>query len=232
MQRQHHHKQVAGYSLQSLLLKTSCAVLALAGMATAAEFSAPVAGNTSGDTARTTAPTTQLAAGLPQSDGHLARLEQAMVRQVNAERAKAGLKPLEIDAKLADTARGHSAEMRDLNYFAHQSPTAARRRPADRYQAVFGSAPRLMAENILRAWGSGASLREEAVDTWQAAFMNSSGHRSNILYPDVTHIGIGIVTNANGDVWITQMFSQPEGQMQVPAGYYLVGAPATRSAAR
>ncbi|MDQ3815338.1 MAG: CAP domain-containing protein [Armatimonadota bacterium] len=145
---------------------------------------------------------------LGQTDARLAKLEQSMIQMVNAERARLGLSQLVLDGKLAEASRAHSAEMRDRNYFEHQSPTASLREPLDRYKAVFPTSPLVVAENIYRAWGGQHQLSDEDVRAGHVALMKSPGHRSNIVYPDVTRIGIGVVTNATGDIWITQMFAR------------------------
>ena len=142
-----------------------------------------------------------------QGDQRLANLEVALVQMVNAERAKAGMRELSIDNTLADTARAHSIEMRDRKYFAHESPTSALRDPLDRYRAVFNSNPRLIAENLYRAWGSPHLLSEKDALNAHNALMKSPGHRSNIFIADATRIGIGIVANSQGDLWVTQMFA-------------------------
>ncbi|MBV9864319.1 MAG: hypothetical protein JO316_03105 [Abitibacteriaceae bacterium] len=146
---------------------------------------------------------------LPQTNQSLARLEYVMTQMVNAERAKVHLNALVFDSKLANVARAHSAEMRDRDYFAHQSPTPALRDPLDRYRAFFGTTPLIIAENIYRVWGSPHTPSENDIKTAHSALMNSPGHRENILRRGVTRIGIGIITNRNGDIWLTQMFSEP-----------------------
>lgn len=145
-------------------------------------------------------------ASVPQQDARLSKLESAMMEMVNAERAKAGLRELNWSDELADVARGHSAEMRDKNYFSHDSPTPGLTTHLDRYHAAGYESPRVIAENIFRAWGSPKQVSLSDVQSGHDALMNSPGHRANILYPDVNSIGIGIETNANGDIWITQMF--------------------------
>lgn len=146
---------------------------------------------------------------LPQTNQNLARLEYVMTQMVNAERAKLHLNALIFDSKLANVARAHSAEMRDRDYFAHQSPTPALRDPLDRYRAFFGTTPLIIAENIYRVWGSPRTPNENDIKTAHNALMNSPGHRENILQRGVTRLGIGIITNQNGDMWVTQMFSRP-----------------------
>lgn len=146
---------------------------------------------------------------LPQTDARLAKLEADMVELVNAERAKAGLKPLTIDDKLANVARAHSAEMRDKTYFAHESPTAELREPIDRYQSALNERPRVIAENIFRSWGAQRQITMSEIREGHDSLMHSPGHRDNILYAEVTHIGIGFAANGRGDLWITQMFLRP-----------------------
>ncbi|HVF09277.1 MAG TPA: CAP domain-containing protein [Abditibacteriaceae bacterium] len=148
-------------------------------------------------------------ARLPQPDVRLARLERAMARLVNKERAQLGLSPLTYDSTLAAVARAHSAEMRDHNYFAHESPTDALRAPLDRYRAVFRASPAIVAENVFRAWGDRHRLSAADVQEAHTSLMQSPSHRSNIVEPRVTRIGIGILANANGDIWVTQMFVRP-----------------------
>lgn len=146
---------------------------------------------------------------LATSDARIAKLEKEMLALVNATRQGQGMRALTWDDTLAEVARAHSAEMRDKNYFAHQSPSAKLRDPLDRYAAGLGATPRLVAENIYRAWGSASSLNSKAISTGHTALMNSPGHRANILLDGATRIGIGIVANSKGDIWITQMFSKP-----------------------
>ncbi|MDF2441433.1 MAG: hypothetical protein JWN98_2417 [Abditibacteriota bacterium] len=146
---------------------------------------------------------------LETTDQRLAKLERTMAQMVNAERAKLNLTPLLFDDELAAVGRAHSAEMRDLNYFSHDSPTRGLTAPLDRYRAAFNRTPRLVAENIYRVWGTQHRLGEEDIRAGHTALMNSPGHRANILLPNATRIGIGIVVNANGDIWLTQMFDRP-----------------------
>ena len=149
-------------------------------------------------------------ARLTQGDARLARLESYIVDKVNAERKQLNLRPLATDSLLAEVARAHSAEMRDKGYFAHESPTTTLREPLDRYVLAFGETPRLIAENIYRQWSTGPqALTTARADTAHKALMNSPGHRANILLPNATRIGVGLVANANGDIWLTENFSRP-----------------------
>jgi uncharacterized YkwD family protein len=129
----------------------------------------------------------------PQPSGLTAE-EQQMVNLVNAERAKAGLKPLAVDMHLVKLARMKSQDMINKNYFSHQSPTYGS--PFDMMKRE-GITYRTAGENL-----AGASTVTRAHDL----LMQSSGHRKNILNPAFTHIGIGIVKGGPYGTMFTQMF--------------------------
>lgn len=141
-----------------------------------------------------TVQTPQKPAEQPAANANLSATEQAVLDLTNAERAKAGLKPLQIDAALQKSARQKSTDMATKNYFSHTSPTYGS--PFDQMKAN-GITYRSAAENI----AMGQRTAQEVVNAW----MNSEGHRKNILTPGFTHIGIG--HDANGNYW-TQQFIQ------------------------
>lgn len=131
----------------------------------------------------------------PGPSGSMTANELKIVELVNAERAKLGLRALAVDTKLSQVARLKSEDMRDKRYFAHQSPTYGS--PFDMMRQ-FGITYRTAGENI----AAGQRTPEEAMRGW----MNSSGHRANILNSSFTHIGIGhAVGGSYGNYW-TQMF--------------------------
>lgn len=119
-------------------------------------------------------------------------VEQQVLDLVNKERAKVGLKPLQMDWELQRVARIKSQDMYSKKYFSHQSPTYGS--PFDMMKQ-FGISYRTAGENIAQ----GQRTPQEVMVAW----MNSSGHRANILKADYTHIGVGY--EANGFYW-TQMF--------------------------
>ncbi|MER2119183.1 MAG: CAP domain-containing protein [Solibacillus sp.] len=119
-------------------------------------------------------------------------IEEKVVALTNAERAKNGLSALQIDRPLMAAAREKSQDMKDKNYFSHTSPTFGS--PFDRLKAL-GIAYKSAGENIAK----GQKSPEEVVQAW----MNSEGHRANILNKDFTHIGVGYVQD--GNIW-TQQF--------------------------
>ncbi len=118
--------------------------------------------------------------------------ESEVVRLVNEIRKQNGLTPLTQDWELSRVARYKSQDMRDKGYFSHTSPTYGT--PFQMIRA-FGLSYRTAGENIAR----GYSTPQAVVNGW----MNSSGHRANILNASFTKIGVGYV--ANGHYW-TQMF--------------------------
>ena len=124
----------------------------------------------------------------------ISAMEQAVLNLTNAERQKAGLSPLQSDSKLMDSARAKSKDMSANKYFSHTSPTYGS--PFDQMKS-FGVSYRSAAENIAQ----GQRSAEEVVKAW----MESPGHRQNILGANFTHIGIGY--DANGNYW-TQQFIQ------------------------
>lgn len=127
-----------------------------------------------------------------ETSSQLSAYELKVVELTNAERAKNGLPALQIDAELSKVARMKSQDMYDNNYFSHTSPTYGS--PFDMMK-TFGITYRAAGENI----AMGQQTPEEVVNAW----MNSSGHRANILNASFTHIGVGYVSGKN--IW-TQMF--------------------------
>jgi uncharacterized YkwD family protein/spore coat assembly protein SafA len=121
--------------------------------------------------------------------------EHEVIQLVNQERAKYGLKPLTPQWELSRVARYKSNDMRDQNYFEHTSPTYG-----SPFQMIrnFGITFRMAAENI----AVGQETPQEVMKGW----MNSPGHRQNILNPQFTHIGCGLSRGGKWGYYWTQMF--------------------------
>ncbi|MET9427759.1 CAP domain-containing protein [Streptomyces sp. NPDC003036] len=119
--------------------------------------------------------------------------EAAVLSLVNAERAKVGCSPVRPNAELASLAGAFSLDMAERNFFSHTDPDGDS--PWDR--AAQAGVPGLAAENIAR----GQSDAQAVMDSW----MNSDGHRANILNCDYTTLGVG-VHFAEGGPWWTQDF--------------------------
>ncbi|RFU66430.1 sporulation protein [Peribacillus saganii] len=118
--------------------------------------------------------------------------EKQVVELTNAERAKQGLKALQLDTELSKVARVKSQDMKDKNYFDHNSPTYGS--PFDMMKK-FGIQYSSAGENIAQ----GQTSPQQVVQAW----MDSPGHRENIMNSSYTHIGVGHVSS--GNYW-TQMF--------------------------
>ncbi|MBM4764459.1 SafA/ExsA family spore coat assembly protein [Bacillus sp. B15-48] len=122
-------------------------------------------------------------------------IENQVIQLTNQERAKHGLKPLAADWQLSRVARYKSVDMRDKNYFQHNSPTYGT--PFDMIKS-FGITYRSAAENI----AAGQRTPQEVVKAW----MESPGHRANILNGNYTHIGVGHASGGSYGHYWTQMF--------------------------
>ncbi len=118
--------------------------------------------------------------------------EQQVVALVNEQRAAIGLSPLKLSTELSNVARAKSQDMSDNNYFSHTSPRYGS--PFDMLKS-FGISYRAAGENI----AMGYATPQAVVNAW----MNSAGHRANILNASFTQIGVGYV--ADGNYW-TQEF--------------------------
>lgn len=125
-------------------------------------------------------------------------IESEVVRLVNVERAKVGLPALKENWQLSRIARYKSQDMINKNYFSHYSPTYGS--PFDMIES-FGIKFSAAGENI----AMGQRTPQEVMNAW----MNSPGHRSNILSPSYTEIGVGLAKDKAGRCYWTQMFIKP-----------------------
>lgn len=129
---------------------------------------------------------------IPTLDASVTNYEQEVIRLVNEIRKENGLKPLTHNWELSRVARFKSQDMKDNKYFSHTSPVYG-----TPFQMIknFGISFRSAGENIAKGYSSPQAV----VNGW----MNSSGHRANILNANYTQIGVGYA--AGGNYW-TQMF--------------------------
>ncbi|MEU6731112.1 CAP domain-containing protein [Nonomuraea wenchangensis] len=144
----------------------------------------------------TTTPTTSPTTG-PTGGAVGSAEENEVVRLVNAERAKAGCGPLTHDAQLRAAAFGHSDDMAKQNYFSHTSKDG--RSFTDRIRAAGFTGGSAWAENIAFGQSSPASVMQ--------SWMNSAGHKANILNCRFNLIGVGAAKNAQGRIYWTQDFA-------------------------
>nr|WP_281201115.1 CAP domain-containing protein [Orenia metallireducens] len=134
----------------------------------------------------------------PAADASISALEQEVVRLVNVERQKQGLQPYKHNSQVSNIARRKSEDMRDKKYFSHQSPTYGS--PFEMLNQ-FGVEFTAAGENIAKGQQTAAAV----MNSW----MNSPGHRKNILSEKFTEIGVGLAKDANGTTYWTQMFIRP-----------------------
>jgi uncharacterized YkwD family protein len=137
-------------------------------------------------------PTAEVQPNVTETPGALSAYEQKVVELTNQERAKNGLPALQVDLTLSKMAHEKSRDMSANGYFSHTSPTYGS--PFDMMKK-YGISYRYAGENI----AMGQRTPEEVVKAW----MNSEGHRKNILSPNFNTIGVGYV--AQGNYW-TQEF--------------------------
>lgn len=111
----------------------------------------------------------------------------SLLKLVNLERQKYGLRELELDLDLSDVALDKAEEMSEQNYFAHIGPNEIT--PGQRLNS-FGCSWKKMGENLAKSYSS--NLRpEQAFRLW----MNSPKHKENILNPDFNYIGLAFYKN-------------------------------------
>jgi uncharacterized protein YkwD len=153
---------------------------------------------------------------LNHSDGYnVTKIEREIHRLINKKRAEHGLSRLSFDTKLREVARYHSQNMAEKQFFDHTAPSG--QTMEDRYQK-FGYSCRVSsggnryltgAENIAYRGGDIYSSEKELAEFFVDSWMDSPGHRKNILTPAWEKEGIGVaVTEVGGDtkVYATQNF--------------------------
>ncbi len=138
--------------------------------------------------------------------------EQQVFDLVNQQRAANGLQPLTLDSRLVNAARSHNNAMIQKNEFSHQVtgelPLCTTGASNDRYDAV-GYGWTMCAENI----AAGQRTPQDVMNAW----MNSSGHRANILNPNLKNIGIGYTTGGSYGTYWTQDFGTSNGSVPPPS---------------
>lgn len=146
---------------------------------------------------RITVPTKSSFQSAPtQSSGRAFELE--VIRLVNVERSKHGLKSLSENWELSRVARYKSEDMKNKGYFSHTSPTYGS--PFDMMKN-FGIRYQTAGENIAYGQRSAAQVMQ--------GWMNSPGHKANILNANFTQIGVGYAVKSDGTPYWTQMFIRP-----------------------
>jgi len=142
---------------------------------------------------------------VPKPENCLAKgdadLERQVYELVNAERAKQNppLPALKEDSKLTEAARSHSTDQACTDNLSHDGSNGSS--AGDRITAV-GYTFSTWGENV----AAGQTTAQEVMDGW----MNSEGHRANILSPDFTQIGVGYMAVPDAMPYWTQVFATPQ----------------------
>jgi uncharacterized protein YkwD len=118
-------------------------------------------------------------------------MESQFVAGINAARAAAGMAPYSVAGDLISVARSHSSAMASSQSLYHNPSLTTQ---VTNWQVV--------GENV----GEGPSVND-----LRLAFMNSPEHRANILDRDYTQVGVGVVVDSHGTIWVTEDFRQPMG---------------------
>ena len=134
----------------------------------------------------------------------LAEFERGVLELANQRRSENGRSALLADSRLAELARLHSRNMAEQGFFAHTDPWG--RSVDDRRREYYPQLLHLgIGENLFQMENSRRIFTpEDAMSSW----MESPGHRANILNPDYTHLGVGIWVAGN-KLWATQVFAVP-----------------------
>lgn len=131
----------------------------------------------------------------PTSPSGVRALESEVIRLVNSERTRAGVPALTENSELSRVARIKSNDFIENNYFSHNSPTYGTPFEMLRSSGIQYTAA---AENIAKGQGTA----QDVMNTW----MNSQGHRANILNSTYNQIGVGVARDDNGTLYWTQLF--------------------------
>ncbi len=139
----------------------------------------------------------------PPGVKHLTKVEDLVLELTNQARRVKGLPPLSMDEDLRRVARAYSDDMLVRRFFDHTNPEGVSfdERISDHYPHRF----HVVGENIWSAFGYNPrktqQVAQEIVDSW----MNSPGHRENLLSPHYTHLGVG-VSSRQDKILATQEF--------------------------
>jgi uncharacterized protein YkwD len=118
----------------------------------------------------------------------------------NQYRAAGGLAGLQIDGALVAIARQRAQDMASKNYFAHTSPSGE---TAFSLMDAYGYAYGIAGENIAR----NNYPQSQTVGVAMDGFMNSPGHRANIMESQFTRVGIGVAFDGNGMIYFAVVFA-------------------------
>lgn len=123
-------------------------------------------------------------------------VQSGAVNAVNGSRAGAGLPPLVVDSRLTSAAQRHANDMANRRLMTHTGSDGSN---AGQRIAMYGYGASMWAENVAAGYATAADV----VNAW----MNSSGHRANILNSQLVNIGVAAATGSNGVVYWSMVFA-------------------------
>lgn len=159
-----------------------------------------------GDAAKATTPQTtnpqttnsgSNAGSVSTASGNVKSAEQEAFNLLNADRTKNGLPALKMNSQLGTLAENYAKDMVNRNFFSHYNPEG--QSPFDRMNQA-GIKYSYAGENLAINTSPAAA---------ETAFMNSSGHRANILNTNYTDVGLGVAYDSNGRIYVVQEFIKP-----------------------
>lgn len=161
-------------------------------------FAAPRAGSQ----AQSAAPAIDFSGHVSPYPGNVRDIERETLAAINRIREKAGLPGLEFSDAVASVARQHSEEMASKKFFNHRSSDGALN--IDRLRRAGITSWVQAGENLVKVHGF-LNVVQTATEEW----MNSEGHRHNILDRVFKRSGAGAAIDENGTVYLTQIFLAP-----------------------
>lgn len=137
----------------------------------------------------------------------IADLRERALALVNESRKAEGLDALALDEDAVAAAQAHADDMFARDYYAHESPEGETAR--DRYIDAGGNRWRLVAENIARCEACQPPATAGRVEELHKGWMNSPGHRANIMSPGLAGFGFGLTVGADQGLYAVQTFAGP-----------------------
>ncbi|MCP4701082.1 MAG: CAP domain-containing protein [Gammaproteobacteria bacterium] len=147
----------------------------------------------------------------PAGISFLEKAEDRILALVNKERRRRKLKALKPDNFLRKAARAHSLDMLQRNFFDHATPEG--KTSQDRIAMIHRTLIGTTGENIWMRDGSNMPQPEALAKQAMQGWMNSPGHRENILRSNFTHLGVGAAAK-NGSIRLTQNFSSTQALLR------------------
>ena len=120
--------------------------------------------------------------------------QRQALKLLNDDRKKRNLAPLQFNPQLANLAESYARDMIDRDFFSHRNPEG---------QSPF---ERMQEKQITFNYAGENIAFNDSVYSAQQAFMHSPTHKANILSPNYTQVGIGIVKSSTGRIYVVQEF--------------------------